>query len=439
MRSIRKLVLHSAAIWAAAAIAPRAARAGAVATCEEPFAFATADVNVVVLPYFPAARGRALGGLGNELALLVKLETLYRALSFNHWGVTLLTGSRQACDPTRVTSRLIAQRMIKPGGRLIVVFGNLYQRDDDIYVQTFARTYRAPARNERVAPADVTVRVGTSQFAGHVGIQDIPFPPQLLSAEFIKSVADAYTKSAFIYARPSLTASKRPMPLVDELKRCDECHVGLAFGVVGRQGDWVQITLADGERGYLHARQDSASLVGARLPELAFINGLMGYLRYNGQSQDNTTPNGVRVAARSLETYAASEASAQEPETRATAWQLAAILGFTFNKTDPAARLDSAYQLVPFSAEARNLAATFRLYRAYYATGRNVRPTEATTDFLAAAALDPANTTVLRNVQAAYELLAAPATAMKVDTAFAIPAAEVQSQLAKIRAIRGPR
>jgi hypothetical protein len=65
-----------------------------------------------------------------------------------------------------------------------------------------------------------------------------------------------------------------------------------------------------------------------------------------------------------------------------------------------------------------------------------LKPRDAANDFLAAAALDPANTLVLANVQSFYELMAAPATAVKIDDAYAISADEVQSQLVKVRALR---
>jgi hypothetical protein len=429
------VILRAGAVWLASMLAPRDAHAGGIASCAEPFAFANADVNVVVLPYFPSAQGRPLGGLGGQLALLVKLETLYGSLSYNRWGVTLLTGPRELCDPKRVTDILVARKLARPGSRLIIVFGNLYQRDDDIYVQTYTRAYRVPTAAGRVAGPDVMVQVGSSRFNGRVNVDELAFPPELLSAAFIRRVADSFTKAMFVYAAPRLTASKERLPLLDEINRCEDCHAGLAFRVVARRGDWIQITMADDRTGYLYARQDSIGLAD-RLPELSFIHGLMGFLRYNAVGQDNTTASGVRTAAQSFMRYAAREQEASEPETRAVALQLAGILDFTFSKIDPSGRMDEAYRLVPFSAEARNLAAMFRLARAYGDTGRSVRPRAIANDFLASAALDPTNAMVLANVQSVYELMAAPATAAKVDTAAAIPPAEVRAQLAKVRAIR---
>lgn len=430
-----RLGLSAAAICFASMIAPTVARAGAVGACAAPFAFRNADVNVIVLPYFPAARGRPLGGLGNELALLVKLETLYRALSYNNWAVTLLTGPSGLCEPKRVTDYLFAKKMVRPGSRLIVVFGNLYQRDDDIYVQTFAQTYQVPSTNGREPAPDVSVQLGASRLVGSVRRDELAFPPELLSAAFIRRIADNYAKAMFIYSGKSLSASKRPLPLLDDITKCDDCHASLAFGVVSRSGDWVQIKMPDGSTGYLYARQENTT-VGDRLPELSFIHGLLGFLRYNGVGQDATTSSGVRAAMQAFEQYAAREETFQEPETRAAAWQMAGILGFTFNKVDPSERMDAAYQLVPFSAEARNLAAMFRLARAYNADGKHVRPREVANDFLAAAALDPANRLVLANVQTVYELMRAPATTPKIDATSAIGQAEIGSQLAKVRAIR---
>src|SRR5258707_5879747 len=116
-------------------VAPRA-QAGAISSCGAPIAFEGAKVNVVVLPYFQAGPSpRQLNGLGSQLALLVKLETLYRALAYDRWGIVLLTGQKRECDPDRIARELLLR--IHAGGRLIVVWGKLYQQDEDIYVQTF--------------------------------------------------------------------------------------------------------------------------------------------------------------------------------------------------------------------------------------------------------------------------------------------------------------
>jgi hypothetical protein len=78
----------------------------------------------------------------------------------------------------------------------------------------------------------------------------------------------------------------------------------------------------------------------------------------------------------------------------------------------------------------------FRLYQDYASPANNLRPTEVANDFVAALALDPGNSLVLANLETFYELLATPAAQAKVNPEFAIKPSEIESRLAKVKAIR---
>ena len=139
-RAVRRPVLVAAAVCLASLTAVSSARAGGVGMCSEPGAGAKAEGDGSGGPDVAArAAPRSLDGVGSRLALLVKLETLYRAMSYDHWGVVLLTGTKQECDPERVAAQLLQRKMIPPGGRMIIVWGNLFVRQDEVYEQTFAR------------------------------------------------------------------------------------------------------------------------------------------------------------------------------------------------------------------------------------------------------------------------------------------------------------
>jgi hypothetical protein len=102
-------------LLASLAVAPRA-HAVAISSCGgEPFAFESADVNVVILPYFQSGPSpRQLNGLGSQLALLMKLEILYRAMAYDHWGIVLLTGPKKECDPDRIATDLLVNSRRAP-------------------------------------------------------------------------------------------------------------------------------------------------------------------------------------------------------------------------------------------------------------------------------------------------------------------------------------
>ena len=418
-------------------VLPPRAHAGAVASCIEPFAFKEAEVNVVVLPYFQAGPSkRPLNRLGSQLALLVKLETLYRALGYDHWGVVLLTGEKEACDPERIGRKLAAER-IQPGGRLILVWGKLYQQDEDVYVQTFARFYRKPIPNEKVSPPEVRMQLGNNRFLGRIVGHNFSFPPEQLPIKIMDAIASNFEKAAFIYNTPDPNSTKYPLPLGRFLK-CDHCENALAYIVDGRKGDWIHIRTHEGQSGYLLAHLDEGMSLDRQLPEVDFVQGLMGFVRYAAPlSGENVANNlsGMEVAREALQSYTKHDDAAQEPETAASALQLSGILAFAENQKDSSEQFDAAFQLVPYSADARNLAAMFRLYRDYNSPVQTIRALDTANDFIAAVALEPRNVLVLGNLQSYYELLMTPAAQAKVAPGTAIEPREIEAQLQKVRSI----
>jgi hypothetical protein len=430
--------------WAAAvslvslAAAP-SARAGGVGMCSEPFAFSKAEVNVIVLPYFAAgAAPRSRDGLGSRLALRGKLETLYRARAYDHWGVVLLTGTKQECEPERVAAQLLQRKMIPPGGRMIIVWGNLFVRQDEVYEQTFARAYRQSLPNEQTPRPDVELTIGGQSFQGRSGAESFAFPPEQLSLGFIDQISRNFEQAVYLYSAPSLTAPKTQIRL-DEFIKCDDCRGSLAFTVMRQVGNWLQVEMQSmGRRtGYLAARQSEGSTLGERMPEIGFLRGLMGFLRTVRARPGAATPNAMRVASDAFAGYVRREEAAQEPDALAAALQLGAILDYKRSGTDAPAPFDSAYRLAPYSSDARTLAAMFGLRRVWSQAGPSLRPRDAANDFLAAAALDPDNALVLGNLQSFYELIGRPAAAAKIAPDVAIGPDEIQTQLAKLRAIRG--
>ena len=428
----------AAALCLASLVAAPSAHAGGVGECREPFAFANAEVNVIVLPYFPAGdTRRSLSGLGSKLALLVKLETLYGAMSYDRWGVVLLSGTKEECDPERVAAKIAERKLIRPGGRMIIVWGKLFVRQDEVYEQTFAKVYRQPVPNEREARPDVELAIGGRTFRGRSGAESFAFPPAQLSVGFIDAISRNFEQAVYLYDAPSLTARKSQIRL-DEFLKCDDCRGSLAFTVMRQLGNWLQVeTQGMGRRiGYLAARQADGTTLDARMPEISFLHGLMGYVRYVRARPGAANPNAMRVASDAFASYARREEAAQEPDALSAAVQFGAILDYRRSGIKSPEPFDSAYRLVPYSSDARNLAAVFRLSRGWSQAGTTLRPRDIANDFLAAAALDAENMSVLANLQSFYELIGTPAAAARVAPDAAIAPDEIRDQLGKVRAIR---
>jgi hypothetical protein len=328
--------------------------------------------------------------------------------------------------------------MIPAGGRMIIVWGNLFVRQDEVYEQTFARAYRQPLPNEPTPRPDVELAIGGQSFQGRSGAESFAFPPEQLSLGFIDQISRNFEQAVYLYSAPSLTAPKTQIRL-DQFVKCDDCRGSLAFTVLRQVGDWLQVEMQSmGRRtGYLAARQSEGGSLDERMPEISFLHGLMGFLRSVRARPGAANPNAMRVASDAFARYARREEAAQEPDALAAALQLGAILDYRRSGTDAPAPFDSAYRLAPYSSDARNLAAIFGLRRAWNQAGPGVRPRDAANDLLAAAALDPDNALVLANLQSFYELLGRPAAAAKIAPDVAIAPAEIRTQLEKVRAIRG--
>jgi hypothetical protein len=425
--------LRAIVLWMAAFCCAPPAQAIAIASCREPFGFGGAEVNIVVLPYYQEGPSPVdLNGTGTQIALLLKLETLFRATEFDHWGIVLMTGTKQECDPDVVGKRMMASE-IHPGGRLILLWGKLYQQEDDIYVQSYLRFSRRPMPNETGPSIQLMLRVGGKPFVGDVSSQDLVFPPEMLSRQELFAIQNNFNKSAFFYHQPNLDADRRPIPL-DQFRKCVQCEDPLAFTVEARQGDWIRVKQFGGPEEYLLAHIEEGLSLDRRLPEVTFMQGLLGYLRYQTPSPQRPA-SAMKLAKDALMRYASREEAAREPETKAVALQLAGILDSTGDR-DPSEKFDTAFQLVPYSSDARNLAAVWSLNRAVNSRESKIRPREIVDDFVAAVALDPDNPLVLANLQNFYELLASPVMQGKIESEFAFNSLEIESRLAQIKAIR---
>jgi len=442
MFNASRFVHEAAIVCLIFACCAQRANAGAIAACASPVAFRDAQINVVILPYFQSGPSEhELNGLGSQLALLMKLETLYRAFSYDHWGITLLTGTVLQCDPELTARELLTG--IDPGGRLLVVWGRLYQQDEDVYVQTFAKFYRKPLLNERSAPPiSVGFELDGKPFHGQVPGPEFSFPPEQLPLKTMDAIAASFERAAFIYSSPDLNAPKSPLPL-DRFRKCDYCEGPLAFTVIKRTGDWVQIRASTmiegvGRDGYLLAhRADQRNLI-QQMPEVGFIQGLMGFLRYAGRVSDEDQAQrlaGIQAAEQAFAEYARSEQTEEEPATKAAALQLKGVLQFAESHIDATEDFDTAYENVPYDSDARNLAAMFRLYSEYSSAGRNLRARDTANDFIAAAALQPRNLFVLENLRNFYELLTSPVAQEKISPGTGIEPNEIDAQFKKLKTI----
>lgn len=400
---------------------PSAAHAGADdVPCDAPLVFPGAAVNVVILP-FAVADGlpRASAEAGVEVARAIQRETLLAIVKFGSVGsVQLASEPGRPCSPEDVEAKLTgvrpgARATLRPGGGLVLVWGRLFRQGGDIYLQTFVRFVRR-GQTERVV-----VRVGGQPFDLRPSMQAFACVPRRLATQDLASIHEQFVRQSLLHSQPDSSSPARGLP----------AEGGYSYVVREARGDWMRIESPDGRlSGWMLARGDrSGWSLGRLMPELHFVEGVVGFLRDQVARAASEPASVARLdlAEAALARYGQAwregmVAAADDPEARHQALaigvplQMRVLLALLHPQTEPgtverllplAAR---ARELLPWSAAARGLEAVVRLMGAL--SGRPdpadpavlVEAGEAAVEALAAAVgLEPDNVAVVENLERA--------------------------------------
>ena len=441
------LVARLCALVAIATVLPSPTEAGVQnIPCRRPFVFEAAAVNVVVLPYQSAPGLTPAGDLGEHLAGLLQLEVLRAIAKFGSVGAVQMVGSEADCDPELVVAKLLgrtpgAAATVRKGNGLVVVWGRFYRDGGDVFVQTFCRFLRSGISET------LEISAAGRPFAGQISGQAFACAPRKVTVADLANFEQQFRRSTIVRQTPQETAGGSPMP-----------QGPLPYWISDTQGDWMKIASQDGLAGWirLSGRGDSWSLV-RWLPELTYIEGMVGYLRTRIAAQ----PAGVVRAewlensARALSDY---DAAAQVPSGNggppAPGWrtglsaavqlQLRGIMAAMKPRAgadDYTAALqlfERAAALLPQDGSARNLAAMMQLSIALTARQPGLSPMLAADNLLQALSADPGNRLLLANLENVYEVLLAPqaagATALTDDERRTVT--ERLATIKKIRAVK---
>lgn len=403
---------------------PSAAHAGADdVPCDAPLVFPRAAVNVVILP-FAVAEGlpRASAEAGVEVARAIQRETLLTILKFGSVGSVQLTSEPgRPCSPEDVEAKLTgvrpgARTALRPGGGLVLVWGRSFRQGDDIYLQTFVRFLRR-GQIERVV-----VRVGGQPFDLRPSMQAFACVPRRLAAQELAGIHDQFVRQSLLHAEPSPSSPARGLPAEGDY----------SYVVREARGDWMRIESADGRlSGWVLARGDRPGWsLGRLMPELHFVEGIVGFLRDQVARDASEPVSAARLdlAEAALARYGQAwregmVAAADDPEGRHQALaigvplQMRVLLALlrpevepgTFERLLPLAA--RARALLPWSAAARGLEAAVRLLGALSGRADPADPAvlleagDAAVDTLAAAVgLEPDNLAVVENLQSACRI-----------------------------------
>jgi hypothetical protein len=385
----------------------RDADAGMLAACEEPAGFA-GPVQVFVLQYgFEPSAGdpdHRLVETARRLSYLIQLDVLAND-SYGSIASILLQGEQSdSCRAEDVQERLLDAGALQRGQAVAIVWGRIYREDDDVLVQTYLRFLRVDPNGLRLADERFAVALEDPpvQLEGSLPTQSIAFTPRRLSAERLDGIDADWRGAARLYDRPDAGGSARELPPPEER---------FAYFVREmRQDGWLAIELSHGAgRGWLKADPEVSRSLRELLPELAFIEGVVGYLSYRQAADGRGFP--TPPSRRMLERIAHGFSGSLEPPGEQSALALT-LLGTlqAFETSDQTAAgveaLRGALRQQPEDGKLRNLLAMAELRQCCADGGISPALQRIPQMLLGGLAVDPNNGDLLANLQATYAWLA---------------------------------
>jgi hypothetical protein len=251
-------------------IAARCAHAD-VGLCSDPTAYQSA-VNIYVLEDQEQDAEDDLNAIRLRLAWLVKLDAIFRD-SFGSLSVHFLRrlpGEKQ-CSLDSVIERSMP-RLPKRSAAAFVE-QRVFREGQEITTKSHVRFFRVDDhQHEQSEAVELKLPGRLPTFAELLPAQRASFPPQLLSPDNLDAIASIFVE-AVIY--PEAFAA-------DGIKIDLSPATTLRFSVTETRPDgWVHIDGAslDGPSGWLHFDSGASDRLRQLLPELSFLEGVVGYLK----------------------------------------------------------------------------------------------------------------------------------------------------------------
>lgn len=389
--------LTVAAILALAAVH---AEAGGIATCSDAFIFRDARVNVVVLPYdYLVPEHASHSTTGQGLSLLVQMNALASILKYEQVGaielVRMSTDDR-SCEPERVWKSVIGQAGERHNG-VVMVWGRIFENGPQIYEQSFVRFARGGVAEE-------TWKFSAREHAFHgvLSSQTVAFPAQTMTESDLDRIGNLITRYAFLRSAPRDDAPGRPLG-PETLGKCLGCDLDpvrlQSYVILEEKNGWEHIRSMIGEEGWLKLDTGfGASPLAAKMPEMSFIEGAVGFLQ-SRMTDGERRAKYARSADEALSKYATATAQQEPPAAAVIATEMRALMARDTDRT--VALLGEALALAPADAEAHNLLALAKVNR--WAAAKKSEP-QIVEEFVAASVLDPVGSRALTNLKSFLEI-----------------------------------
>ncbi len=415
------------AVMVVSAAFTEAAQASTWATCLEPHHFWNrGGVTILVLPYADDTTETSTqteSPTGLDLAGLIQTEILlaaqkYWSAQYGSPNAIRLMGRPQDCQVDKILGKLRSMERSRdfvalPDNALVFVSGRLFKEGEDFYVQSYAtfRRFGEPDPGEMLE-----LPVGERTLAAPLATQSVVFAPRHITEKDLNEIRTKFRSSIIVHERPDESSPARPLTAsFAENSYAD-------FSVTHREGKWIHIFYPGGE-GWLDAGITLGNTALAdRLPELKFLDGVVGYLscRFDSVLEHAVAHEGPRyhlltqhdaiAANTALIEYEKTPAAAAAPETVAVADELRALMLFLHGAQSREGfraglpLLEEAANVLASSSKARNMAAVVKAYLVFSDPAQRIAFKPLVDEVWTALALDPTDTTAVTNCWTLYDV-----------------------------------
>lgn len=418
--------------------------------CTAPFVFSDADVNVVVLPYRSAADPHSpLGQIGQQLALLIKLEVFSHILDYGSVGAVQMevpfhVDNVDSCEPRLVMQQVLGQApgavaQITQGRGMVCVWGILYEEQDDVVVQTYVR-YLRRGTSERVIS-----KIGGFDFRVEPNMETVVFAPRLVSKDTLSAMQRAFTQADFVRTAPLDDAPGEPLPR--QVQKCFGCgeNIPTAFQVLEKKSHWIRVRWQDTRlkkvrEGWIHSGETvSGQPLDQILPELSFTEGVVGYLhlRIADARRERLSKAQISLARQQFQSFLDHSEGELLPKAPVVAEQLLAILdlicGDPQSLTRSQAEFSAALKAAPSDLNSATGAALSRLSAEWFRNHSVTDQRQLEAEFTAAGTLAAEPASAVRNLKNFYALLK---STQSNGTPREIPVVELEARLHEIGLVR---
>jgi hypothetical protein len=412
-------------------------------SCDEPAVFNLVAVNIVVLPYEYVGVA-APAETGDRMSFLVQLETFFSAVKFGGVHVLRLVKSSKPCEPDKIFDELLGgkrydKNAVRRGKALVVLWGRIFEQGEDVYVQSYLRFAHKGAGEA------IELRVQDKTFRGKAPFDVISFAPRKISRKDLEEIGREFEKSTFIRDTPDEAAPRRRLSLTPGPALVKELKDG-----------WIKVYgEKKASRGWVRARPESLRL-SRLMPELTFVEGLVGYLRSQVGSvslaegvidhvSNPVAKRGRQViaerAADAFRSYRAQEDVSAAEQAVAMSEILEALCGTVEAgrkpppcKTETWQHFRNAADLVPYSGQARNLEVMAHVCLAYQGAAHGLKQTEVADALFQAATLEPDDAQLLENLTVLYQLFQKLPPGGDPAQALSLP--ELRGRLALVKQVK---